>query len=92
VQFANDIFSWHAADGSVLYISPNCRRLLGHEPAELLGQNLFRLIHPDDLANVHLARADLLAEGSPVPVTFRIANREGVWVWLEMFAPPVSTG
>lgn len=86
VQFANDIFSWHAADGSVLYISPNCRRLLGHEPAELLGQNLFRLIHPDDLANVHLARADLLAEGSPVPVTFRIANREGVWVWLEMFA------
>lgn len=86
VQFANDIFTWHAADGSVQYISPNVRRLLGYESQELLGQNLFRLIHPDDLASVHLARADLLAEGAPLPVTFRIANREGVWVWLEMFA------
>ncbi len=86
VQFANDIFTWHAADGSVQYISPNVRRLLGYEAQELLGQNLFRLIHPDDLASVHLARADLLAEGTPLPVTFRIANREGVWVWMEMFA------
>lgn len=86
VQFANDIFSWHDADGSLHYISPNVRRLLGYEPSELLGQNMFRLIHPDDLSSVHLARADLLAERYPLPVTFRIANREGVWVWLEMFA------
>jgi hypothetical protein len=69
----------------VQYISPNVRRLLGYEAQELLGQNLFRLIHPDDLASVHLARADLLAEGTPLPVTFRIANREGVWVWMETF-------
>lgn len=86
VQFANDMFSWHDADGSLRYVSPNVRRLLGYDPAELLGQQMFRLIHPDDLANVHLARADLLAERKPLPVTFRIINRDGVWVWLEMFA------
>jgi PAS domain-containing protein len=78
VQFANDIFTWHAADGSVQYISPNVRRLLGYESQELLGQNLFRLIHPDDLASVHLARADLLAEGAPLPVTFRIDRKSVV--------------
>ena len=86
VQFANDMFTWHDADGSLHYVSPNVRRLLGYDPAELLGQQMFRLIHPDDLASVHLARADLLAERNPLPITFRIVNRDGVWVWLEMFA------
>lgn len=86
VQYANDIFSWHDPDGGLRHISPNVHRLLGYHVNELLGLQLFQYIHPDDLASVHLARADLLAERTLRPITFRILHRNGEWIWLEMFA------
>lgn len=40
------------AEGEVLYASPGHEHMLGYPPAELIGGNLRRLVHPDDVALV----------------------------------------
>ena len=49
---SSDIISRHDINGSILYISPACRTLLGYEPAELIGQPVFQFVHPADATSI----------------------------------------
>jgi len=48
----SDLVCLHEPDGRYLYISPSCRRLLGYEPEDLLGTDLYDLFHPEDLERI----------------------------------------
>jgi PAS domain-containing protein len=41
--------------GTVSWVSPGCRQLLGLQPAELLHESTFRWVHPADLAKVQVS-------------------------------------
>ena len=43
-----DIVVGFEADGQLVFVSPSAREILGYEPAELLGTNVFALVHGDD--------------------------------------------
>lgn len=46
---ASDIISIHDENGIINFLSPNVENLLGYTPQELLGENLFKFMHPDDV-------------------------------------------
>jgi len=55
VAFAMD------AGGYLTNISPSVRRLIGYEPAEVIGRSINEFLHPDDLAHMTDAFADARA-------------------------------
>ncbi|MGN6358962.1 MAG: sensor domain-containing protein [Thermomicrobiales bacterium] len=80
VQNTSDLIAVLARDGTVRYVSPAIRRLLGYDPAAVVGTNAFALIHPDDRARVQ-AVFDALSEAAAVPhaVEFRLQHHAGLW-------------
>lgn len=51
IENALDIITVLDTDGTVLYVSPSVERILGYEPAGLVGKTIVKYIHPDDVDN-----------------------------------------
>ncbi len=72
------------ADGSARYVSPSMKRMFGYGIEELIGRNVFTLIHRDDAARViegfvsGLEHRDL---GNPIE--FRLRHKDGSWHMVE---------
>ncbi|RHX77814.1 sensor domain-containing diguanylate cyclase [Leptospira yasudae] len=47
-QYSLDLFSIQRLDGTVISVNPSFHRILGWTEKELLGNNPFHLLHPDD--------------------------------------------
>lgn len=78
-----DVISLSRADGTIEYISPSCRRFIGYSPEELIGRTLDHLVHPDDLGQV-IQRSPATSENwVAAPMTFRIMDRGGGYLWAE---------
>jgi PAS domain S-box-containing protein len=72
------------AEGRFRYANAAVERVLGYEPADLLGRNAFEYVHPDDRPAV-LGRFDDLvstANRTHDGAEFRFRDSEGSWVWL----------
>ena len=52
IQNSSDVITILKDDGTVLFQSPSVERLYGYAENELVGTNIFRLIHPEDLSGV----------------------------------------
>lgn len=52
IENLTDIISILAPDGTTIYESPSLERILGYKPEELIGKNIFTLIHPEDAPEV----------------------------------------
>jgi PAS domain S-box-containing protein len=70
-------------DSTLLYLSPAIETLLGYTPDELIGTQLYDLVHPDDLE----AMRDGLLHLSQLPETYttagRMRHRSGIDIWTE---------
>jgi PAS domain S-box-containing protein len=84
-HFGSDFLSVHAPDGTYLYASPSCEKLLGWAPEDFLGKSAYDFLHPVDLEEVarnHESHAD--AEAEPVkPVAYRLRCKDGSYRWME---------
>ncbi|MGE0357804.1 MAG: EAL domain-containing protein [Burkholderiales bacterium] len=75
-----DLISVIAPDGSILYQSAALRHLLGFDPADTLGRNVFDLVHREDVEPVRAAFARIVETGQfREPLEFRIRHRDGQW-------------
>nr|MBA3531965.1 PAS domain S-box protein [Ardenticatenales bacterium] len=86
IQNSSDVISILAADGTILYESPSVERILGYQPEELVGQNAFGLIHPDDIANVVSVFGETVERGNDeeqAHIEFRYLHKDGSWKLLE---------
>ena len=81
---ATDIISRHAPDGTFLYVSPACRKLLGYDAEELVGRSLFEFIHPHD-ATVTTPLGEAFDLPKSYSVTFRFRRKDGTYGWFESF-------
>jgi PAS domain S-box-containing protein len=79
---ATDIISRHAPDGTLLYVSPACRKLLGYDAQELVGCSPLDFIHPDD-AIAATPPSEALHQPTSYSVTFRFRRKDGTYAWLE---------
>jgi diguanylate cyclase (GGDEF)-like protein/PAS domain S-box-containing protein len=75
-----DLISVLAEDGKILYHSLALKHLLGYEPAETLGRNVFDLVHREDVDATRAAfRRILETHQFREPLEFRIRHRDGQW-------------
>jgi two-component system sensor kinase FixL len=94
IENSSDLVVVGGTDGTIRYIGPSVRRVLGYEPAELVGTGVMDLVHEDDVARVgrgtDAVRRGVLAEAS---LRYRCRHKDGTWRWLESVCvrPPSST-
>jgi diguanylate cyclase (GGDEF)-like protein/PAS domain S-box-containing protein len=75
-----DLVSVLGEDGTILYQTPALRSLLGYEPVDTIGRNVFELIHREDADAARAAfRRILETSRSREPLEFRIRHRDGQW-------------
>jgi PAS domain S-box-containing protein len=85
IENSSDAISLMDTQGNVLYASASSTRVLGYQPEELVGQNSFDLIDPDDLEQAHQAFEQVLANPSePVLTQARLRRKDGRWCWAEI--------
>jgi two-component system, cell cycle sensor histidine kinase and response regulator CckA len=68
-ESSRDVLSVFGTDGVIRLVSPSVGRILGYDPAEVVGLNYAGFIHPDDLTVT--ARAVKAAIGGEQPSLFR---------------------
>jgi PAS domain S-box-containing protein len=68
--------------GTITFVSPSIKPILGFEEDEILHKNAFEFVHPDDHA---LGMEAFLNEVSQTPVVrsveIRILKKDGTWLW-----------
>ncbi len=84
VQNASDVIVVMGADQTIHYVSPSVERVLGYRPEDVVGEDAFAFVHPDDLARVRDAVADAVSNlGTPSFMELRIRHADGSWRHLE---------
>ncbi|MBF2067775.1 MAG: PAS domain S-box protein [Calothrix sp. C42_A2020_038] len=84
IENALDIITVLDANGAIHYESPSVEKVLGYLPTELIGQNFFNYIHPDDLAKTQCAITNAIKSSELArPIEFRCRHKDGSWHTLE---------
>lgn len=85
VDHATDIITILDPDGLVLYESPAILPVLGYTPEELIGSDLFALIHTDDVtANKAFFERVVRKTGSSTAARFRFRHKDDSWRWFDV--------
>jgi diguanylate cyclase (GGDEF)-like protein/PAS domain S-box-containing protein len=79
-----DVITVIDPDGTILYQSPALKQLVGYDPQETIGKNVFNLVHRDDADSVRTAVARVVeSHQSREPAEFRVALKGGGWRTME---------
>ena len=83
-QNSSDVITLLKADGAVAYQSLAIQRILGYSSEELIGENVFGYVHPEDVERVRTAFAEGVEDPGIRPsVEYRFLRKDGSWAWLE---------
>ena len=82
-QNATDIISRHTPDGTCLYASPASKSSTGYDAEELMGKNIYKLIHRDDHTKLKKAFTRRRDDSNNKPIVYRIRKKEGEFRWFE---------
>lgn len=70
-------------DGVIEYITPSVRHVIGYEPDELVGENAFEYVHPEDRDRATAELAAMLEDPSyRGSAEFRFRHSDGHWATL----------
>ena len=84
IERSSDVLSVFDEDGTLIFLNPGALELLGYSPGELLGEKVFRLIHPDDIQEIlDNHRAVLETPGLTRMSMARFKAKDGTWRVLE---------
>jgi PAS domain S-box-containing protein/putative nucleotidyltransferase with HDIG domain len=83
---SSDMISRHDIHGNFLYASPACQTLLGYEPAELIGQHVIALIHPEDAGSFLELLSPSKWRDETMVIPYRARHKNGDYIWLETTA------
>jgi PAS domain S-box-containing protein len=71
-------------EGFVFYETPSVNHVLGYTPDELIGTNVFDLIHPDDRERIRQLHQVISGEpGRSITSEHRELHKDGTWRWIE---------
>ena len=72
------------ANGVRTFVTPSCYNLLGYTPDELMGQDSFAIVHPEDLPGVQNTVYQALVSGQlSFLTTQRLRHKAGYYCWVE---------
>jgi diguanylate cyclase (GGDEF)-like protein/PAS domain S-box-containing protein len=87
LEHSTDVVTIIEPDGRWRWSSAAARRILGYsDPAEVGENDVFGLIHPDDVETARATLGAIVAgtRGPDHPITLRVRDRGGAWRYLEM--------
>ena len=80
IERGSDGIALFSRQPKFLYSSPSSLRILGYAPEELVGRNLFDIVHPEDLASTQTQLDRLLeSPGGVVSATRHVLHKDGSW-------------
>ncbi len=85
----NDLICLLNRYGRYIYVSPSSKPLLGYAFQDLIGENFFEFIHPQDCDRFRQELALLNSTQVQKPITYRMRRKNGDYVWLETLAKPI---
>lgn len=91
IEHTYDFVIESSSDGRFLYLSSGYKDALGYDPTELLGRNIFELMHPDDIPAALTAFTRGVAAFSSDQAVFRYRHKNGEWLWFESTGRPFRT-
>ena len=84
IEKSADVVAIVDAAGILVYESPSVKNALGYQPEELVGQNAFELLHPEDQSKLgDLFQRVLSTPGGSQSAQFRYKHKDGTWKWFE---------
>ncbi len=93
VEHTPDVVTVVDGEGHLRYQSPSIERVLGYDPADLVGRPALDYVHPDDRAAAESVLCSDPDDEDPT-AEFRFRHADGSWCWLEAVASDAggSTG
>jgi len=85
VEYSSDVITLLDAAGRIIYSTQALKPTLGYEQGELIGRDVFDIVHPDDRPQAEALFHALFA--SPEPVVrgeLRVRHKAGTWRDLEV--------
>lgn len=80
IENSLDMVTVLESDGTISYIGPSIRRIMGFSDEELLGRNILEFVHPDDISTAReYLQAALMADGAAGSIEVRVRNKNGEW-------------
>lgn len=87
IEHGLDIITMLDGGGTVLYASPSISRVLGYEPAKVIGTSVLDGVHPEDRPAMERFFAEWSRRpGVAPPVAFRFRHKSGYWRHIEAVA------
>lgn len=84
IENALDLIEMLDVDGTMKFVSPSHKRILGYENDELVGRRVFEFLHPEDLPRILDIFTEALQNHDRLySAEFRVRHKEGYWVTLE---------
>jgi PAS domain S-box-containing protein len=81
---ASEVITIYESDGTIRYISPSVKRILGYNPDELIGVKGRTHTHEEDIEKSrNMFRALLEDSKSTETIQYRFRKKDGDWIWLE---------
>ncbi|MBO0352291.1 response regulator [Phormidium pseudopriestleyi FRX01] len=80
---STDMISRHTPKGKFIYVSPASHSLLGYEPDELIGCNLYEFFHPEDAKTIAKSYLAIVKGQVSYTVSYRIRHKYGHYLWFE---------
>lgn len=78
-------------EGRFRFVNDAAKRVLGHDPADLVGRNGFEFIHPDDIGLAAESLVSTVADGGVrEPLLIRLMNASGDWYPVEILTNNLS--
>ncbi len=86
VQNASDVIAiLNPMPPTIKFVSDSARRIVGYRPEDLMGTDIYKLIHPDDVAEMQRFLASCLGgQGSALMVELRFRCKDGHWSPIEI--------
>jgi PAS domain S-box-containing protein len=84
IHHPSDVITILHTDGTILFQSPSITRLLGYKPEELIGNNAFQMVHPEDMSKVTDAFLQVVQNTQAfLSLEYRFKHKDGSWLALE---------
>jgi PAS domain S-box-containing protein len=81
---ASEVITIYEADGTIRYISPSVKNILGYDPDELIGIKGRTHVNEEDMHKSRNMFNNILAnKGETQTIQYRFQKKNGEWIWLE---------
>lgn len=81
---ASEVITIYEADGTIRYISPSVKNILGYDPEELIGIKGRTHVNEEDIHKSRsMFKSILENSGESQTIQYRFQKKDGEWIWLE---------